>query len=386
MPLVVICGPVANKPFNGGAAWTRLSWALGFRELGWKVFLLECIAAEACVDATGTTVPIEESVNLAFFRHVVRFGGLQGSAALVRDDGSSACGAPMHELLQIAESADLLINISGHLTGHPLFNRFRRRVFLDLDPGFTQLWHAAGVLPALNDHHFFFTVGENIGTADCSIPTCGIDWQAIRQPVVLDDWPVCDPHGLEHFTTVASWRGPYGPIQHNGVTLGPKVHEFRKFITLPERAVGSFELALDIHPGDGKDLALLHQHGWHIREPRSVAGTPELFRTYIHASDAEFSVAQGMYVHTNSGWFSDRTVRYLASGKPSLVQDTGFTGRYPSGTGLVSFATLDEAVDGAEFLRRDYKRHARAARALAEEHFAAPKVLGGLLNRLDFAS
>src|SRR5262249_12092203 len=123
-------------------------------------------------------------------------------------------------------------------------------------------------------------------------------------------------------------------------------------------------------------------HGWHITDPRKVAGDPAGFLRYVQESGAEFSVAQGIYVETNCGWFSDRSVRYLASGKPVLVQDTGFGRHLPVGEGLVAFGTLDEAVEGAERIARDYDRHSRAARAIAEEHFDSDRVLGRLLQEV----
>jgi hypothetical protein len=387
VPLVVISGPLANKPFNGGAAWTRLSWTLGFRQLGWQVLFLEQIAATSCVDAIGLPCAFEDSSNLAFFRDVIHTAGLGGSAALMCDDASRIWGATWRELIDLAGSADLLINISGHLRLEPLLQRFAHKAFLDLDPGFTQVWHANRTAPLpLEDHQWFFTVGENIGTADCSIPTDGIDWQPIRQPVVLDEWPVCDAVAArDRFTTVATWRGPYGPLEHHGATLGLKVHEFRKFIELPLKVRGCFELALDMHSADANDRALLHQNGWRLVDPRAVASTPGAFRQYVQTSAAECSVAQGVYVATHCGWFSDRTVRYLASGKPVLVQDTGFTRNYPTGLGLNCFSTLGQAVDGAETILRQYAAHSRAARSLAEEHFASEKVLGGLLRRVGMA-
>ncbi len=381
MPLAVVSGALANKPGNGGAAWTRMSWTLGFCRLGWRVVFLEQIAAAACVDASGAAAAFESSMNAAYFRQVTRRFGLDGSAILISDDGSRILGATYDDLLDVADTADLLVNISGHLRLQPLFGRFRRRVYVDLDPGFTQIWHASGTDGThLEGHHWFFTVGENIGFAECSIPTNGIPWRPTRQPVLLHEWPVAHAAAPpDRFTTVANWRGPYGPVQHLGETLGLKVHEFRKFICLPRLAPGSFELALNIHSADDKDLSLLKQHGWRVVDPKLVAATPDLFRRYVQASAAECSVAQGVYVQTRSGWFSDRTVRYLASGKPALVQDTGFTSRYPCGSGLIAFSTLDEAAAGAEEILRDYATHSRAARALAEEHFAAEKVLASLL-------
>jgi hypothetical protein len=383
MPLVVVAGALANKPGNGGAAWTRLSWTLGFRQLGCRVFFLEEITQSTCVDACGAPARFEDSWNAEYFRAVTRRFGLAGSAALVYEAGERVLGSTYPELLELAEAADVLVNISGHLRSPPLLARFKRRLYVDLDPGFTQIWYANDPRNLnLDGHHAFLTIGENIGTAECPIPTEGIPWEPIRQPVLLDEWPVSNAvHAGDRFTTVASWRGPYAPVSHQGATLGVKVHEFRKFIELPRIAPGVFELALDIHDSDSMDRASLHEHGWHIVDPKLVAGNPDLFRRYVQLSAAECSVAQGMYVHTRSGWFSDRTVRYLASGKPALVQDTGFSRRYASGRGLVPFSTIDEAAAGAAEIVRHYGRHAEAARTLAEEHFAAQKVLGDVLTR-----
>jgi len=385
MPLVVVSGALANKPGNGGAAWTRLSWTLGFRQLGWQVFFLEQIGCSTCVDSAGAPSSFENSANLDWFQQVIREFDLADSAALVYEAGSRTWGVNYSDLIALAESADLLVNVTGHLTLEPLFGRFRRKAYVDLDPGFTQIWQAnATAALGLERHDTFFTVGANIGSHDCSIPTGGISWRPIRQPIVLDAWPVSNVGPPERFTTVASWRGPYGPLEHQGVTLGLKAHEFRKFVHLPELAPGTFELALDIHPADEKDLALLDQHQWRVVDPQLVAGTPDLFRRYVQTSGAECSVAQGVYVDTNSGWFSDRTVRYLASGKPALVQDTGFTRELSSGMGLIAFSTLDQAVAGAEHILRNYTEHCRAARVIAEEHFSAATVLGGLLAELGF--
>jgi len=387
MPLVVVSGALANKPSNGGAAWTRLSWTLGFRQLGWQVFFLEQIAAATCVDSTGAASSFVDSANLDWFQRVTRAFDLAGSAALVYEHGSQIWGAKYRDLIGLARSADLLVNITGHLTLEPLLGHFRRRAYLDLDPGFTQIWQASGTgALGLERHDTFFTVGANIGSDDCSIPTGGFPWRPIRQPIVLDAWPVSNAGPSERFTTVASWRGPYGPLEHQGATLGLKAHEFRKFVRLPELAPGTFELALDIHPADEKDLALLDQHHWRVVDPKLVVRTPDLFRRYVQTSGAECSVAQGVYVETNSGWFSDRTVRYLGSGKPVLVQDTGFTRELPSGMGLIAFSTLEQAVAGAEHIQRHYAEHSRAARGIAAEHFSATTVLGRLLADIGFAT
>ena len=275
--------------------------------------------------------------------------GLSGSSALVLEGSERTSGLAWADVLNRAEAADLLVNISGHLDIDSLMSRLRRKAYVDLDPGFTQFWQAAGVPGArLEGHDVYFTVGENIGTEASTVPAAGIDWQPVRPPVVLDQWPVdrgARPRALHHHRHLAQ-RLRNGRVR--GTQLGLKVHEFRKMLELPQRAPGTFEIALDIHPGDSGDLEELEGHGWQIVDPRQVARDPDAFRGYVQGSGAEFSVAQGVYVDTSSGWFSDRTAGYLASGKPALVQDTGLAGNYAVGEGLVSFRTLEEAIAGAE--------------------------------------
>jgi hypothetical protein len=386
MTTVLVSGAVANKYLNGGAAWTRLNWVLGLKKLGFEVYFVEHIDREACVDASGDVTSFEQSVNLAYFELIMKQFDLSRSAALIYEGGTHTYGLSYTEVLDLAEVTDLLVNITGHLALEPLMRRVHRKAYIDLDPGFTQFWHAAGNAGArLVGHDFYFTVGENIGTPVCKIPTGDIHWRPTRQPVVLDYWPVSREGDRGRFTTVASWRGPYGPIQYGGRTLGLKVHEFRKFITLPEQTPQTFEIALNIHPADVKDLDLLRHHNWHIVNPEVVVPDPVAFRHYVRTSGAEFSVAQGVYVETESGWFSDRTVRYLASGKPVLVQDTGFSRNYPIGDGLVAFRTLDEAVLGAERIVTDYDKHCRAARLLAEAYFDSDRVLECMIEQVGVA-
>jgi hypothetical protein len=386
MATVFVSSVIANKPLNGGNAWAVLSWVLGLKKLGFRVYFVEQIAMDSCVDATGTTTAFEHSVNLSYFKRVTERFGLAGSAALIHEGGEQVHGLPYTELLEVAEAADLLVNITGHLTLEPLMRRLRRKAYVDLDPGFTQFWHASGKDgPRLAGHDYYFTVGENIGTRSCPIPTDGIRWRPTRQPVVLDHWPVLREGDRRRFTTVATWRGPYGPVQYGGKSFGLKVHEFRKVVELPQRVPQTFEIALDIHPAEEKDLRLLRHHGWQLVDPRVVASDPTAFRRYVQRSGAEFSVAQGVYVETGSGWFSDRTVRYLVSGKPALVQDTGFSRNYPVGEGLLAFRTLEQAIVGAGQISRDYEKHCRAARALAEEYFDSNKVLGHFVEEVGVA-
>jgi hypothetical protein len=384
-PTIVVAGALANRPGNGGGAWVRLSFVRGLDRLGCGTFFVEQISEDACVDADGEPAPFERSVNRSWFHTVTAEHGLAGRAALIVGETGEVDGMRSEELDAIARDADLLVNLSGNLTDDRLLRRFRTKAFVDLDPGFTQFWHAAGEGgTAVDGHDVWFTVGENIGSDGCTIPDCRITWRTIRQPVVLDDWPVVAGDN-DLATTIASWRGPFGPVERDGRRYGLKAHEFRRFVDLPASAPLRFELALEIDPADDADRDLLTDNGWSVVDPEAVASDPQAFRDYVQRSGAEFSVAKEMYVRTNSGWFSDRSVRYLASGKPVLVQDTGFSRNIPSDEGVVAFTTLDEAAAGAASIKQRYDEHAAAARHIAERWFDSDVVLDRMLSDVGMA-
>jgi hypothetical protein len=318
----------------------------------------------------------------------VRFIGLEcdhhGRAAL-RDLGWH-CGVPTWAAADAAaldcaglDSALLLLNIMGFVPRSLLGDEVPA-VFVDIDPGYPQMWHDLGLADSFSGHDEFATIGSNIGRPGCRIPLCDRNWITTSPPVALDLWPPA-PDGTA-FTTIATWRNPYGPVTWDGEAYGPRVHEFRKFMELPRLVDAEFEIALDIDAAEVRDLEALRANGWGLVDPRTVAGTPADYHAFIQRSRAEFCVAQGMYVGSRSGWISDRSVCYLASGKPVLAQDTGFSAVYPVGEGLIAFSTLEEAAAGIESIESDYERHSAAARALAEECFDAAKVVPALLDRL----
>jgi hypothetical protein len=274
------------------------------------------------------------------------------------------------------------LNVMGFLRDEEVLAAAPHRVFLDIDPGFGQMWKELELADVFNGYDAFVTIGENIGRPGCSIPTCGLHWITTPQPIVLSQWPLVTDGDNGRLTSVASWRGAYGSVEYGGKSYGLRVHEFRRFVGLPRRIPVPCQLALDIHPSDAKDLALLAENGWELSDPRRAAGDPWIYRSYIQSSRAEFMVAKNMYVQARSGWLSDRSICYLASGRPVVAQDTGLKHLYPVGEGLLTFSTLDEAVVNVQALCANYPRHARAARALAEEYFNSDKVLGRLLAKL----
>jgi hypothetical protein len=385
VPTAIVSGALANKPFNGGEAWVRLSWVLGLRRLGFDTYFVEELNSRDCVDRYGEKTGFRASANRDFFDLVVGEFGLEGRAGLLGDDGSVVAGLALGELRAVAADAKFLVNLSGHLTHPEILPGPRTSVYVDLDPGFTQAWHAdAGVPFEVAPHDHYVTVGLNVGTPVSTIPDCGFRWIPTLPPVVLEEWPESQPRaGRMRFTTVATWRSPFGSVEIGGEPLGLKHHQFRQFFDLPGRVPAvAFELALDIHPADSADLRSLSDHGWKVVSPGDVAATPSQFRDYVMNSGGEFSVAQEAYTKTRSGWFSDRTAAYLACGRPALVQGTGLDVGLGLGKGLVAFASPEEAAASAEEIAADYSIHAVAARAFAEEHLDSDRVLSRLLERI----
>ncbi len=383
MKIILVAGALANKYRNGGSVWERMSWVVGLRRLGFDVYFIERINRESCVDSAGNPTRFENSVNLDWFRTTIKAFGLEDRAGLLCDDRDQNFGISSVRLNELATHAELLVNLSGHLPLEPELMKIRRKAYIDVDPGFTQFWHADPQLSfQLSGHDFYFTLGENIGTSHCSIPTQGIHWRPTRQPVVLDQWPIVRISEHAKFTTIASWRGPYGAIEFAGRRLGLKVHEFRKFRELPRKLKYGFEIALDIHPADENDRMMLKENGWTLVNPQSIVSEADSFRRYVQQSSAEFSVAQGIYVETNCGWFSDRTLRYIASGKPALVQETGFSKHIPIGNGILTFRTMDEAILGANKIANDYENQCHSARQIAMKFFDSQEVLGRFLDEV----
>ena len=358
MTTIVVAGALANKHRHGGSQWVRMSWAEGLARLGFKVVFCERL------HPGGDRRAFERAMRL-----------LHMPGALL--DGDRVHGMERSELEHHLETSSLLVNLSGHLRDPHLTRRCRLRAFVDLDPGYTQIWHDQGHDVGLADHHLHLTVGANVGTRHAMLPDCGVRWIAVRQPVVLERWPA-NGDGFSGFTTVASWRGAFGPVSWNGRTHGVKAHQFRTFAGVPQATGLPFAIALDLHPADTADRDRLAGAGWSLLHPDRVA-TPARFARFVRTSGAEFSVAQGVYVETRSGWFSDRTVRYLASGRPVLVQDTGFSRTIPVGEGLLTFSTPGEAAVRARQLVADHARHGAAARALAEHLFAPERALAPLI-------
>jgi hypothetical protein len=380
---IVVSGRLAEVPGQGGAAWAVLQYVLGLRKLGHEVWFIEPMGP-AAIRPDGAR--LEASSNADYFRTVAEEFAIKEHATLLVNGGHEAVGMPYETVVEIADSADLLVNLSGVLVDEEIRDRIPVRLYVDLDPGFTQLWQEIqGIDMGFGGHTHYATVGTRIGSPDCSVPTCGLDWLPTLPPVVLEEWPTAGSVERVSFTTVANWRS-YGSIEHEGVFYGQKAHAFREFMDLPSRSHARFEVALTIHPEERDDLCSLEAGGWHLLDPVSAAGTPDRYRSFLAGSLAELGIAKSGYAASGSGWFSDRSVCYLACGRPVIAQETGFSRQLPTGAGLLAFEAGEEAVAGVEAIRRDYGLHSRAARSLAEQHFDSDRVLNSLLERIGFGN
>ena len=332
---VVIGAALAQRPFHGGHAWAIMQWALGFRALGWDVLLLDRLDASMFCDASGQPAAEADAVNAHYFLELMREFGFDGNAALLLEEGRTV-GLSRREVLERTRTSAFLFNVMGFIDDEDVLAAAPLRVFFDIDPGFPQMWKELGLHDAFAGHDRFVTVGLNIGKPECTIPTCGLDWITTLPPVSLDHWPVVETHSRP-FTSVAMWRGPYGPVEYRGrdATAFASTSSASSHRSRSRRASTSSSRSTSTRPRPRPRAP--RPEPLEARRPASAAGTPQRYRRFVQESFAEISIAKEMYVKTRSGWFSDRSACYLASGKPVIAQSTGFEDVLPVGGGLLSF-------------------------------------------------
>jgi hypothetical protein len=379
---IVVCGYMVRYPIAGNIL-AYFHYVLGLHRLGHQVtYLEESGWPYSCYHPTSRTWQQYPDAGLGIVRGLLADYDLPVQLCYVDRESGQAEGASRDEIEAILRSADLLLNIGG-VNWLPEFALCPRRVLVDMDPLFTQVGQFGGKL--LGQHHVHFSYGLNIGTAGCSIPTGGVKWWPLLPPVVLDLWSGASLSPDGPFTTVANWNA-YGGITYEGSYYGQKSDEFLRILDLPSYTSQKLEIALS-----GASAAVVQQlraAGWSVREAsEGVSDQVSNYKSYILGSRGEFSVAKHAYVTTRSGWFSDRSVCYLAAELPVVLQDTGFSNQLPTGRGVLPFSTLQEAADCLQKVNADYEAHRRAAREIAEEMFNYRVVLPRLLDvALDMVS
>lgn len=366
---IIVAGTIGRSGL-GGQAWAGLQYLLGFRELGHEVLYLEDCGWSSWVynwdKAEWTT---ELDYPAAYIQQCLEPYGLGNHWIYRTNEGS--LGLPLEELLSFCAEADLLLMRAVPLwVWRPEYARPKRRAFIDVDPGFTQISIAngdKGVAEGIARAERRFTIAQRIGQPDCAIPTTGGPWLKTLPPIALNAWPLPNTPAT-HFTSVMRWQG-FREANHNGVSYGQRDKEFPLFFGLPAQTSQKFLIAqMGAKPEE------LQKHGWEVAPGEIISKTPHSYQQFIQNSRAEFSVPKNGYVKMRGGWFSDRSVCYLASGRPVLIEDTGLEWLNP-GSGLVTFSSVEQAAAGVERINSNYEHHRQAARQLAENVFDARKVL-----------
>jgi hypothetical protein len=368
MSLKICLGAYTLRYIKGGAyMWAFLNWALGLRAIGCQVIWLDSVT-------TGTPrQEIEDRVRQLKDR-LLPFG-LAQCISVIEQNGNPI-NLPEYLSFDEAAEADIFFNLGYDLTDK-VVSRFRRSVFVDIDPGLTQIWLSLKQMK-LAQHDVYLTYGETVGRSDSKIPDCGRQWQYVPPPVFLPAWPVTQTSGLEPFTTVSNWWGNSDWIEL-GETLidNSKRAAFLEYAELPRHTTAKLEIAIPLLESEDVtgDRRYLEQLGWSIRHVFEVSISPQTHQAYVQQSRGEFSCMKRAYALLETAWISERTINYLASGKPALVQFTGSSNFLPDCEGLLRFRNFSEAVQYLALLEKNYDSHSRAARQLAEEFFEAKKVI-----------
>jgi hypothetical protein len=355
--------------------WVYLNWALGLLDAGCEVVWLEGVKREIAHEQAGL---------LANLKTRLLEYGLADRIALWSEDGVSIPAGVANQCLGLDDGvggADLLLNLS-YGTPEPVVRRARRAALVDIDPGLLQTWVNQGDFP-LPRHDVYFTIGETVGTRDARFPDLGIRWQYTPPCVSLRRWPVTAAPSSAPFTTVSHWASNDWLTNDAGeLVSNEKRSGYLAFLDLPRQTSQTLELALQMRSReDAADRALLVEHGWRVQDAWSVAAMPWDYQRYVHGSLGEFSCVKPSCVWFQNAWISDRTLCYLASGKPAVVQHTGPSRFLPDDAGLCRFHDAGEAVLYLESISANYERHSCCARAIAEEYFDAKKVAEGVLAR-----
>lgn len=374
MTTVCLVANTLYYPMGGGHRWAYLNWALGLKSLGCRVVWMEGVER-------GTTAR-ELKEYIAALEDDLRPYGLSEYVALCFWEGDPLPPGYQNGRLSLedAAGADLLLNLRYDLEPS-ILRRFRRTALLDIDPGLLQIWMAAGQI-RVSEHDVFFTTSEALTRGDARFPDGGLQWQHAPPCVALNWWPPVEAAEGAPWTTVSHW-GSYDDWAMDGdaVYLNDKKVGFEPFLDLPRRTEQPLELALRLGEDQDEERLDLERRGWRVRSSLEAASSPEDYRRYIQGSLGEFSCAKPSCVRLRNAWVSDRTLCYLASGKPAVVQHTGPSELLPDNAGLFRFENVDEAAAALEEAAADYEHHCRLARELAEEHFDAKKVAGKVLER-----
>jgi hypothetical protein len=377
---IVVLGYIIRGPL-GGLAWHHLQYVVGLALQGHDVLFLEdSDDYPSCYDPSTNSVGVDATYGLQFASTTFDQIGMSRQWAYFDAHQARWLGPAANVVPRFCAEADIVFNVSGVSAIRPWMESIPIRVLIDTDPAFTQVRHLADVTARNRAlaHTSYFTFAESIGQDGCSIPDDGFNWLATRQPVVLGLWPIRSAPSEAAFTTVMQWDS-YPAVEYGGRHFGMKSESFDLVATLPKLVDARLEIALG---GPAKVRSLLAESGWQVVDSLEVTRDPWTYQNYLQNSCGEFGVAKHGYVVSRSGWFSERTACYLASGRPAIVQDTGFSRHLPCGRGLLAFNSLSAACEAIASVQGDYSTHCDAAREVAAEYFDSGTVLLSLIERI----
>jgi hypothetical protein len=374
----IVFGLMFDVPFAGIVA-QFLHYMMGLRRLGWEVWYVEDSGAWPYDPARRSTSADPRASIARVANELDRhgFGGRWIYRCAIPE--VTSFGMSRMKLGELYASADLALNVTGAQEIRDAHSSLPHRVYVQSDPFALQVAAENGSprsLDQLRRHTAFFTFGELVGTPLCLLPTGDVRWRHTRQPVALELWPVHPPG--DRFTTVTTWKNDKKHRVWNGERYyWTKDREFLALADLPRHTRATLELAVDRRPSQTR---MLEGRGWRFVDGVGLGPELDSYRDYILGSRGEFTVARDQVVRPRTGWFSDRSACYLASGRPVVTQDTGFGEVLPTGEGLFAFRELADAAAALDEIEADPVRHSIAARAIAEEYFAAEKVLARLID------
>ncbi len=378
---IIVFGILFFYPL-AGVTYQFLHYLIALRRLGYDPYYVED-SARWIYDPRLNDMSPDVSGNLEMVLPALKAHGFENRWCFRgKYEGGGCFGLGESELAQLYRDADAFLNVTGAQEIRDEHRAVKRRIYVESDPFVAQVKVAKGdqgMIDLLAAHDAHFSFGENLGAPDCLVPVGKFHWQPTRQPVVIDLWRG-SPAGGDTYNTITTWHNKGKDIEWQGDQwYWTKDREFEKFLELPQlRPAQRFELAANVSD-DVK--ARLHQHGWQQRDSIDISRNADRYRQYIQDSRGEFTVARDQYVRARTGWFSDRTVCYLAAGRPVITQETGFSKYVSSGRGLFGFSTMDDVLKAIDAIESDYPGHCRAARDVAAEYFDAEKVVGSLMQR-----
>jgi hypothetical protein len=375
---VIVMGYVVRGPL-GGMAWSDLQYIASLKALGHDVVYVEdSDDYPSCYDPTSNETTTDPEYGLAFATEAMEIVGLPASWGYY-DAHTEAWHGPLESKgPKVFSGADVVLNLAGVNPIREWAMDAPVRMLIDQDPAFTQIRNITDPQRAAyaRQHNAFATFAMNIDSAECSIPDDGITWQPTRQPVMVEVFPIT--HGPEDgaFTTVMQWES-YPALEFGDLSFGMKSASFEEYLALPQATDVRLELAVG---APDPVRSRLEEAGWITMDPRPITRTLHTYVDFIRASKGEFGIAKLGYVTARSGWFSERSLAYMANARPVVLQDTGFSDWLPVGEGVLTFNSLPEAANALAAAAADYDRHCTAARALAAEHFDGGKVVADLLE------